>query len=278
MNIQINPQLINEIILQSKDIGKFLDLKNINNDIKGNLSFDKQVFLTKEELINTLIKDFLQNPSSKEKIINKIVKHNIIKNFDSFSNIIKQIYDITKLDILKPFLLQISNLDYQNLQQNIKTIQILDKLIKQHIQKNDTDNMQDNDNLQILLKELTQKIEFFQFYSILQNSFFTFLPFLWENLEDGNLEFKRQDNIFSCKIDLQLKQYGRIITKILYDNNEFGVSFFIEHNELKTKISKNISILKKMFFKQQMNLSHILVNSLTNNTPAMQEKLVEIFV
>ncbi len=114
------------------------------------------------------------------------------------------------------------------------------------------------------VKELIKEIEIYQLLSKTTNSIFTFLPLFWDDLKDSNIAFKKgkKENQFFCKMFLDFKEKGKLITLIMMFNKEFYISFKIEDRELEEKIKDKVEELKNSF--QKMNLPIISVNFFGN--------------
>lgn len=110
-------------------------------------------------------------------------------------------------------------------------------------------------------KLLTQ-IDYHQLTSYLNGSNSLYIPFSWDQLQEGSLAFKKtSDKKFYCQIDLQLKEYGELNLMMgLYEENQLEIRVHTEKNELKTLIHDHISELRGAFIDAGLNLRSIRVS------------------
>lgn len=114
-----------------------------------------------------------------------------------------------------------------------------------------------------LASGLIRDIETFQGLSKINNSFYTFLPFVWDNLRDADLCFKRGEtnkgDRFSCRINLNLKRYGRLSVIIVLHHKRIFTSFMVEDRGLKKIIEDNKNLLQRSFIDSGLALKAINV-------------------
>jgi hypothetical protein len=96
-------------------------------------------------------------------------------------------------------------------------------------------------------KLLTQ-IDYHQITSYLSASNSIYIPFAWDQLEEGSMAFKKNtDKKFYCEINLRLKEYGELnLMMALYDGNQLEIQAHTEKPELKTLIHDNIGTLRSL--------------------------------
>lgn len=99
---------------------------------------------------------------------------------------------------------------------------------------------------QIATKTLTT-IEANQLISYANNSISTYMPYIWDGLNEGNVSFKQgKDESFFCQIDLEFKLYGRINMMLMLTNDSYiSMSISTEKESLSKKIEDNLPQLKK---------------------------------
>jgi hypothetical protein len=99
-------------------------------------------------------------------------------------------------------------------------------------------------------KLLTQ-IDYHQMLSHLSSSNSIYFPFVWDQLQEGSLTFKKtNDKKFYCEINLMLKEYGELnLMMALYEENQLEIQAHTEKSELKTLIHDNISELRSLLIK-----------------------------
>jgi hypothetical protein len=237
-----------------KNLGESLSSKNI-----GNLLAQKELYQNNSELQNrtlneglkTILSELFQNAKS-DKILLNIAKNSaIFKTFEHFGNEAKKLTellinkDIKNFDplLLKSFFMDIENFDEK------KFKSIIEKSILTSDIKNLLTSLIDNEDKEIqkqATKMLTQ-MEYFQLNSYLNNSLYTYLPIEWEKFEGGDIEFKKEGaKQYSCTINLELKEYGKVKINFLYDEeNHISIGFFLENNQLKEKMSESLPSLRK---------------------------------
>jgi len=96
-------------------------------------------------------------------------------------------------------------------------------------------------------KLLTQ-IDYHQITSYIGSSNSIYIPFAWDQLEEGSMAFKKTtDKKFYCEINLRLKEYGELnLMMALYDGNQLEIQAHTEKPELKTLIHDNIATLRSL--------------------------------
>lgn len=94
---------------------------------------------------------------------------------------------------------------------------------------------------------LLMQIDYYQLLSYATSSNSLYLPYLWDQLKDGSLVFKKADeDKFSCEIRLSLEKYGDLnIMLLMYNDNHLNISIYAQKKELENKIKDNIEKLKK---------------------------------
>ncbi|MFA6192081.1 MAG: flagellar hook-length control protein FliK [Sulfurimonas sp.] len=104
------------------------------------------------------------------------------------------------------------------------------------------------------IDKLSLQIDYYQLVSHLSNSSSLYLPFSWDGLKEGNINFKKdKDNKFYCDIDLKLKEYGALKLKlVLYDKNQINIQIHSDSSELKEMIQENIGSLRSALIESQI--------------------------
>ncbi len=94
---------------------------------------------------------------------------------------------------------------------------------------------------------LVTQVEYFQLLSLGTNSQTSYLPFLWDGLEEGQVSLKKlKENRFFCEINLKLKEYGKIdLMLMLFDDIHLNISVFAEKEEFLNLFRENLSFLKQ---------------------------------
>lgn len=109
-------------------------------------------------------------------------------------------------------------------------------------------------------KLLTQ-IDYHQMLSHLSSSNSIYLPFVWDQLQEGSLTFKQTNKQkFYCEINLVLKEYGELDLMMgLYDDNQLEIQAHTEKPQLKTLIHENIAELRSLLIKSGLTPRSIRV-------------------
>jgi hypothetical protein len=109
------------------------------------------------------------------------------------------------------------------------------------------------------LDGLLQDIETFQLLSKLTDSFYTFLPLVWEGLREAEIAFKKsrgggRERSYYCLVQLDFGQLGKLTILALKQDQDFFISFEAEHEPLRTVLKQNVSDLEAMFRESGLNL------------------------
>ncbi|MFZ2888872.1 flagellar hook-length control protein FliK, partial [Sulfuricurvum sp.] len=115
-------------------------------------------------------------------------------------------------------------------------------------------------------KLLTQ-IDYHQLTSYLCASNSIYIPFSWDQLEEGSLNFKKTaDKKFYCEINLRLKEYGELnLMMALYAGNQLEIQAHTEKPELKTLIQDNIGELRSLLINAELTPRSIRVFEMREN-------------
>lgn len=91
------------------------------------------------------------------------------------------------------------------------------------------------------------QLEFHQLYSYVSQQTHTYLPYLWEGLQGGALQYKRDSEKTYCKIDLEFEQFNRVqILIALFENHYITLTIGVEHPQLFHRIAEHIKTLRNM--------------------------------
>ncbi len=97
-------------------------------------------------------------------------------------------------------------------------------------------------------KLLTQ-IDYQQLVSNLNHSNSIYFPFAWDQLDEGSMTFKKNNNNkkFYCEINLRLKEYGELNLMMgLYEGNQIEIQAHTQMPQLKELIQENIAQLRTL--------------------------------
>ncbi|MBZ0158481.1 MAG: flagellar hook-length control protein FliK [Alphaproteobacteria bacterium] len=131
-------------------------------------------------------------------------------------------------------------------------------------------------NLASQIDGLLRDIETFQLLSKTNDSFYTFLPVSWKELKEGEIEFKRGrgnsggNTSCSCRIQLDLEQFGSLSVMVLLHNKEFYVSFHSDNADFKEQIGSGLEELKESFSRKGLRLTSAKVIDAHPDSPLEQ--------
>jgi len=96
------------------------------------------------------------------------------------------------------------------------------------------------------IDKLSLQIDNYQLISYLSNGSSLYLPFSWDQLEEGDIELKKLKNDkFFCDINLKLKDFGDINLKLaLYETNQLNLHFHSESEDFRELVKQNIPNLR----------------------------------
>lgn len=125
---------------------------------------------------------------------------------------------------------------------------------------------------------LLRDIETFQSLSKATDSFYTFLPVNWRELKEGNIAFKKgtggeAGTPFTCRINLDLENHGKLNMLVLMHKEEFFVSFKSEDPAFQSTLNSNLDELKDSFREKGMYLKGAAVLALNDTSFENAESL-----
>ncbi|MDY0039077.1 MAG: hypothetical protein RBS57_02120 [Desulforhabdus sp.] len=99
---------------------------------------------------------------------------------------------------------------------------------------------------------LLRDVETFQLLSKVTDSFYTFLPVVWDELKDGDIAFKKprgggNEDSYYCVINLNLERFGNLMIMVLMQQKEFFVSFKTGDPPLRSLLSAHTRELQAIF-------------------------------
>jgi flagellar hook-length control protein FliK len=103
-----------------------------------------------------------------------------------------------------------------------------------------------------------------QLLSRTTESFCTFLPVSWQQLKDGEIAFKQNKGddsapSFSCRLNLDLENFGKLVIMVLSHNHEFFVSFRPDNENFKSLLGSYVEHLTEQFKGKGLNLKSVRV-------------------
>ncbi len=101
-----------------------------------------------------------------------------------------------------------------------------------------------NETMFVLVDQMLRDIETFQAISKVTGSWSTFLPLDWEDLREGDISLRRgQDkagnDFFSCRIDLEIRDLGKVSVTIVFRQRELYVTFSCRSAEFRKTLDEH---------------------------------------
>ena len=109
------------------------------------------------------------------------------------------------------------------------------------------ESLKDNHQLNTTIDKTISQINTVQTNALLTQTLFTYIPFGWDNLKEGSLSIsnlKKKDN-FSCKIELDLENYGQVDILMLFTKEMVSLNIDIKNEKLKNILQTHRFELKK---------------------------------
>ena len=112
--------------------------------------------------------------------------------------------------------------------------------------------------------KMISQIEMHQMVSSLQGGIQTYMPYIWDGVEGGNVAFKQgKKDKFYAQIDLNFKKFGQINVMVgLVDKRYIDLSVATQTNEVKELILGNSSELKQAISKLGLIVSNFNIKTL----------------
>ena len=112
--------------------------------------------------------------------------------------------------------------------------------------------------------KMISQIEMHQMVSSLQGGIQTYMPYIWDGVEGGNVAFKQgKKDKFYAQIDLNFKKFGQINVMVgLVDKRYIDLSVATQTNEFKELILGNSSKLKQAISKLGLIVSNFNIKTL----------------
>ena len=112
-------------------------------------------------------------------------------------------------------------------------------------------------------KKMISQIEMHQMVSSLQGGIQTYMPYIWDGVEGGNIAFKQgKKDKFYAQIDLNFKKFGQINVMVgLVDKRYIDLSVATQTNEFKELIISSSSELKQAISKLGLIVSNFNIKT-----------------
>jgi len=149
-------------------------------------------------------------------------------------------------------------------EQNIKEILNNDLKAVLHKANEDVSKIQTPAQAEVLkhIDKLSLQIDYYQLVSHLSNSSSLYIPFSWEQMQDGEVSIKHsKDDKFYCDIELKLKEYGELNVRLtLYDKNQLNINIHSDSDEFKEIMKEAIPELRAALIDMQITPREIRVH------------------
>lgn len=256
-------------------------LKQINEILQKSFTKESRAILDDLNKISKAFDSIEQNHTTQKTPLQQISENKIpneiktileeikglIKNYDPLFSKSTQII-IDELSLLK-------NANKLSPAQNIQEILSNDLKAALHKVSDEVSKLTVPNQSEILksVDKLLLQIDHYQLLSHLSNSSCLYIPFTWEQLEDGNITIKHsQEDKFYCDIDLKLKEYGELKLRLaLYEKNQLNIHISSQSDELKDIIKENISTLRKALIDAQITPREIRFINMSKSNPMPYE-------
>ncbi len=295
INLSANAKLL-DIILPNTNKALAEVIKNATPKELQLLSGAKDL----KSILNSLLTQSSQNKNSDKALLDLLKNNPTLKTLGSASNSIKDLLSSIKSSTnplpmektLNNFLVNIKDLSEPILKQklinsgvflesklkNTQANQNIKELISNDLkalllQASDEINNSNHPNKSEILKQMDKlllQIDYHQLLSHLSNSSSLYIPFSWEQLQEGTIELKKdKESRFYCDIDLKLEEYGELNLKLtLYDENQLNLHIYSNNAAFKEIIKENISSLRSALIQNSITPREIRLFDSSKNATA----------
>ncbi|KJU84077.1 hypothetical protein MBAV_003729 [Candidatus Magnetobacterium bavaricum] len=119
------------------------------------------------------------------------------------------------------------------------------------------------DDISGIVEKFIKHIEYFQVSSKANDMVYSFVPFSWQGLRDGEMLFKKNKysskKTFTCDINLNLWQLGKLSISATLSDRVFFISFHTERTETRDLIAAHRGELERRFAEAGLSLQVINV-------------------
>lgn len=263
-------------LTKSKDIDPALSTLSKSKNLDAILST-----LSKSKDLNTILSAILQQsakePTQDATLLNLLKNNPTLKELGTLSATFKDLHQLLSQDktplplekVLKNFLNDIQHIGEKELKTKIENSGVfLESKIKTQGESPQIKEMFATDLKAVLLKtheelsnsqhpnkqeilkqidKLTLQIDYYQLTSHLSNASSLYIPYAWDELEDGNITLKRAKNDrFFCDIELNLKEQGALKLRLgMFEKNQLSINITTQNKEFKALLQENLPELKK---------------------------------
>ena len=160
--------------------------------------------------------------------------------------------------------LKLANNDINNI--TTKSQSEISKVLNQDVKSTLLNISEKSQNAQTVnaANKMISQIEMHQMVSSLQGGIQTYMPYIWDGVDGGNVAFKQgKKDKFYAQIDLNFKKFGQINVMVgLVDKRYIDLSVATQTNEFKELILGNSSELKQAISKLGLIVSNFNIKTL----------------
>ena len=160
--------------------------------------------------------------------------------------------------------LKLANNDINNI--TTKSGSEISKVLNQDVKSTLLNISEKSQNAQTVnaANKMISQIEMHQMVSSLQGGIQTYMPYIWDGVEGGNVAFKQgKKDKFYAQIDLNFKKFGQINVMVgLVDKRYIDLSVATQTNEFKELILSSSSELKQAISKLGLIVSNFNIKTL----------------
>jgi len=142
------------------------------------------------------------------------------------------------------------------LQESLGSKNILDRLLQSGVK---------TETLAAVVDDLLRNVESFQLQSRLNDTLQVFIPFVWQELKDGELIFRESDRdrvgeeAYSCTVNLDLERAGRISARVLLQSGQIYVDISSENDRFSQFLQEGADVLKIQFETAGIRLGNLSI-------------------
>lgn len=210
------------------------------------------------DTLKTIQKSGITPKATLEQLMDKKVPQELRSAVESLKTIIQKADPIFSKETASVVnkLISLNSPEKLSPQQNIKEI-ISNDLKSVLLKASDEISKSTHPNQTEILKQIDKlalQIDYHQLLSHLSNSSSLYLPFSWEQLENGNINIKKdKEDKFYCDIELKLKEYGELTLKlVLYDKNQLNLHIYSDNSKFKDIIKEHVGTLRSALIDAQI--------------------------
>ena len=244
-------------------------LQQLNTPLAQSTQFESKGLLNILDKIVQTLKVIEQSSVAPKVVLEQLVDKNVPQSIRTLIEPLKTI--IEKVDpiftkeasTLVSKLSQLASPEKLMAQNNVKEL-LANDLKSVLLQAGDEIAKSNHPNQTELLKhidKLSLQIDYHQMLSHLSNASSLYLPFSWDQLQEGNISLKQADeNKFYCDIELKLKEYGELKLRLeLYDKNQLNIHVYSNNEDFKTLVKENIGSLRSALIDSEITPREIRI-------------------